>query len=380
MSPAFDLATLLGGIGLLALIEALAWVALGWLGHRARRGAIWLFGANLCFLLAVLAAARRSDGIDYLSLHVAAALVLLGLAQVWIGIARFLGVAAATPLQWLPPFVALLVLSIVPARADAVPLVQALVAIGAAGVFLGMVSGLRGAAESLFGRRWTRPLVLTLWLMVGFTLLRVLLLLRALLGGAPMTEAAEGWRLLVVLCIVFWLNGMAQAAVLGLLVRRLRELARRDQLTGVLNREAVLSRLRTEFAARQRHGSACTLMLFELLELKRINDARGQQAGDEALRRLVALLGQVLGAGDSLGRLGGAQFAVVLVGGDASAARACGERLQALLSGAAEPLQVDWVVAAADQTVDDAGVLLRRAEAALVTRRRRPAAEATEAS
>jgi diguanylate cyclase (GGDEF)-like protein len=97
-------------------------------------------------------------------------------------------------------------------------------------------------------------------------------------------------------------------------VDELRELARLDDLTGALNRRAFFVRLEEELARAQRGGTAVTLVLYDLDGFKAINDQHGHPAGDQALRGFADHLGANLRAYDSVGRIGGDEFALLLIG------------------------------------------------------------------
>lgn len=99
-------------------------------------------------------------------------------------------------------------------------------------------------------------------------------------------------------------------------VARLGELARTDDLTGVLNRRAFFERVDEELRRSAATGSPATLVLYDLDQFKAINDAHGHPAGDAALRSFTELLEQHVRASDVVGRVGGDEFALLLVGSD----------------------------------------------------------------
>jgi diguanylate cyclase (GGDEF)-like protein len=99
-------------------------------------------------------------------------------------------------------------------------------------------------------------------------------------------------------------------------VDELRSMARLDELTGVLNRRAFFERLDEELVRTQRTGAPLTLVLCDVDRLKAINDANGHPAGDRALRAIAELLDSNVRASDSVGRIGGDEFAVILAGAD----------------------------------------------------------------
>ncbi len=100
-------------------------------------------------------------------------------------------------------------------------------------------------------------------------------------------------------------------------VDELRELARLDDLTGALNRRAFFERLDDELARATRTDAPVTLVLCDLDGFKAINDAHGHPAGDAALQAFAQLLEANLRTSDSVGRIGGDEFALILVGADA---------------------------------------------------------------
>lgn len=94
----------------------------------------------------------------------------------------------------------------------------------------------------------------------------------------------------------------------------LEYMARRDGLTGILNRRAILEQL--DDALQRARGSAAPLAvaMIDIDHFKRINDVHGHLAGDEVLRHCVRHLQQRLRLHDGLGRYGGEEFLVLLPG------------------------------------------------------------------
>lgn len=100
-------------------------------------------------------------------------------------------------------------------------------------------------------------------------------------------------------------------------VDQLKQLARLDGLTGVLNRRAFFERLDVELARAQRAGTDLTLVMYDLDQFKAINDGHGHPAGDTALRSFTRILERNVRATDAVGRVGGDEFALLLVTADA---------------------------------------------------------------
>jgi diguanylate cyclase (GGDEF)-like protein len=99
-------------------------------------------------------------------------------------------------------------------------------------------------------------------------------------------------------------------------VDELREQARLDDLTGALNRRAFFARLDDELARARLTRTPVTLVLYDLDGFKRINDEHGHPTGDAALRAFARGLETNLRASDLVGRIGGDEFALVVIGAD----------------------------------------------------------------
>jgi diguanylate cyclase (GGDEF)-like protein len=85
-----------------------------------------------------------------------------------------------------------------------------------------------------------------------------------------------------------------------------------DVLTGMLNRAGILAELNAEMDRTQREEGTLLVALVDLDQFKRINDAHGYQAGDEALRWFAAAVGAAIRVYDHAGRYGGEEFLLVL--------------------------------------------------------------------
>ncbi len=119
---------------------------------------------------------------------------------------------------------------------------------------------------------------------------------------------------------------------------RLEELSRLDPLTGLANRRHFDEVKEAEVRRAQRLGQPLSVLLCDIDYFKRYNDTYGHARGDECLRAAAQVLKQCFGrAGETPARIGGEEFAVLLPGSDAAAARAAGERLRAALAAKALP-------------------------------------------
>jgi diguanylate cyclase (GGDEF)-like protein len=145
-----------------------------------------------------------------------------------------------------------------------------------------------------------------------------------------------------------------------------------DPLTKVANRRGFERSLRIELARTARHGRTCSLVLADLDDFKRVNDAYGHEAGDAVLVAFAARLRESVRESDVVARLGGEEFALVLPEIDLDGALAMAERVRRRLT--EEPIGTAGSVThrvtasfgvAEASTATDWSALLRRADAAL---------------
>lgn len=85
-----------------------------------------------------------------------------------------------------------------------------------------------------------------------------------------------------------------------------------DQLTNLPNRQYLRDRLTQEISAAKRHGSFGAVLFIDLDKYKIVNDVYGHDTGDELLRQVSERLIKLIRVEDSVGRLGGDEFLVIL--------------------------------------------------------------------
>jgi diguanylate cyclase (GGDEF)-like protein len=95
-------------------------------------------------------------------------------------------------------------------------------------------------------------------------------------------------------------------------IAELEGMALFDELTGILNRRGFLNDIDRALAEARRHGSTGVLIYVDLDGFKAINDSLGHPAGDEVLRHSARILRDNVRTTDSVGRLGGDEFGVLL--------------------------------------------------------------------
>jgi len=108
--------------------------------------------------------------------------------------------------------------------------------------------------------------------------------------------------------------------------------ATHDALTGLLNRTAFDTRLQAALDSANQMGRRHVLLFLDLDQFKVVNDTCGHAAGDELLKQVSFLFGQVLRQEDTLARTGGDEFAVLLENCPVQRALPVGEKLRGQLA------------------------------------------------
>lgn len=119
----------------------------------------------------------------------------------------------------------------------------------------------------------------------------------------------------------------------------LRTLATMDALTGIYNRRTIIEIGNNEFARCNRYGQPLSLLMLDIDHFKHVNDTYSHAVGDQALRQLAAECSELLRSIDSLGRLGGEEFLVILPQTNLGDAQIAAERLRQTVAG--QPIQCD---------------------------------------
>ena len=157
----------------------------------------------------------------------------------------------------------------------------------------------------------------------------------------------------------------------------LRRVARTDGLTGALSRRAFKEEARRQCALALRHHHDLSCVTLDLDHFKAINDSHGHSAGDTVLIRTVEVCLAHLRDTDSLGRMGGEEFAVLLPHTGRAAALQVAEKLRGEIEAmtveiASRPIAVraSFGIASLDPSTRDIDTLLNKADAALYEAKR----------
>ncbi len=164
--------------------------------------------------------------------------------------------------------------------------------------------------------------------------------------------------------------------VAGAREKRLIESALVDPLTGLHNRVLLTDRIRSTIAASQRSQATFAIMVLDLDRFKIVNDTLGHGVGDRLLKEVAKRLKRVVRDYDTVARIGGDEFVLLLVGAPDVAL----EIADRILSSMAKPLRaheqlIDIGVSIGiamypEHGLDDA-TLMRHADAAMYRAKRR---------
>jgi len=177
------------------------------------------------------------------------------------------------------------------------------------------------------------------------------------------------------------LGGVADQAATALQNARLLETVRHqachDALTGLPNRRLFLERLE-EALAEPRSDERLAVLFCDLDRFKEVNDTLGHAAGDQLLRQVAARVLATVRPGDTVGRLSGDEFALLVRG--QAIPEAAASLAQRVLGCFAEPFRLEGRDVRVGSSVGvavhpggtvSAEALLRRADAAMYENKQR---------
>jgi diguanylate cyclase (GGDEF)-like protein len=224
------------------------------------------------------------------------------------------------------------------------------------------------AGAAALGRGWSNGTPLRRYLVVAMLALSAAVVLRGLWSLLP--EGVNGVSTLAVQAVgvvAVYLMMLSNAFGYLLLVREQAqgELARLevvDPLTDVPNRRGFYQALTPWIALARRPGMPASLIVLNLDQFKRVNDSYGHPAGDMVLKTMVDVCKKQLRDSDQMGRLGGAEFAILLPRTSIEDATMVAERIRQAV--AALPVKAEKAVISMTASL---GVTVIRAEDSTVS-------------
>ena len=151
-------------------------------------------------------------------------------------------------------------------------------------------------------------------------------------------------------------------------LKKLQINAATDPLTGLYNRRLFEDHFERELNRALRYNQHLALVMLDLHQFKEVNDRYGHQRGDLLLRTVAATLRKSLRTSDYAFRIGGDEFALLLVQSDKDQAAILAQRVRANFAAATESLQMptvlnlDYGLAVYPEDGDQKEVLLRVAD------------------
>ena len=178
----------------------------------------------------------------------------------------------------------------------------------------------------------------------------------------------------ITLFTLFFQTALAHSYLLRYRIeRKLEAASNTDPLTGVNNRRYFMPLLAQEVRRAQRQRQNLSLLVFDIDHFKRINDTFGHAVGDNVICSLAGVCQKSVREIDSLARIGGEEFAVLLIGSPLHSALKAADRIRLAIeahdmrldASISIHLSVSIGVAELKQEDDDDDQLFMRADSAL---------------
>ena len=192
--------------------------------------------------------------------------------------------------------------------------------------------------------------------------------------GRPSALIVGGILVSLLLSALVFVLGTGRARARRLVALRtseLRHLALHDPLTGLPNRALITDRVEQLLARSRRTGIPGAVLFVDIDEFKNVNDTLGHAAGDKLLQAVSRRLTVGLRDADSVGRLGGDEFIVLIDGDPHTAPEMVAQRIldvmrqPLLLPGSSTPIMITTTIGIAMAMHDNADELLRDSDMAL---------------
>jgi len=300
--------------------------------YAANVRGVWHWtGANFALAVGLLLLGLSQTANDLPARVVGNTLLVTTTALYYLAIQRLLGDKPSTRLAWTTVAAAGIIFAVLWTAAAPYRL-----AVGTLSIAITILTGL-SAARLLLPMRSDRPVshrFTGLLFLIGCTLMTARLL-HAMISDSPPPNlfAPNFWHGVILggAHIITMLMSLGFALmIVDQLASELNRLATLDALTGIGNRRVFYTRADSEMARCRRKGTPLSVLMIDLDRFKSINDQLGHAAGDDTLRRFVALVRPHLREYDFFARLGGEEFSVILPDASEEVAVAIAERLREL--------------------------------------------------
>jgi len=180
---------------------------------------------------------------------------------------------------------------------------------------------------------WVYPAIMAVFYLLRpreailFTLVTVTALVPSLLGDVD----SHSTTTILITIVVMSFFAFAFSLITNRQREQLIQLATKDPLTGAGNRRRLDSKLNEVINGHKRTGTTASMLLLDLDHFKKVNDMHGHAVGDQILKRITEIVNLRIRITDSLYRIGGEEFVVVLDGQDIDRAARLAEQLRTLV-------------------------------------------------
>lgn len=180
---------------------------------------------------------------------------------------------------------------------------------------------------------WVYPAIMAVFYLVRPRVASALVLITVIALLPRLIDQSDTHSTTTVLITIVVMSSFAFA--FSLITNRQREqlvqLATRDPLTGARNRRALDEKLKDLVHGFKRSSKGASLLLLDLDHFKKVNDAHGHAMGDQILKRVTEIINLRIRVTDSLYRVGGEEFVVVLEDQELERAAHLSEQLRTLV-------------------------------------------------
>ena len=222
---------------------------------------------------------------------------------------------------------------------------------------------------------WVYPALMAVFYLVRprialvFAVITVAALLPQLIGNID----SDATTTILITIVVMSSFAFAFSRITNRQREQLMQLATKDPLTGAGNRRGLDAKLDEVVNNHKRNGMTASMLLLDLDHFKKVNDVHGHAVGDQILKRITEIVNLRIRVTDSLYRVGGEEFVVVLESQNADRAAHLAEQLRTLVQANElvpdRPITISLGVAelAGDETAND---WMHRADEALYRAKR----------